>query len=78
MDTQSVWRQLQFSLDDLMWDARVHHESLQQTYAHFEQLSEDYLNRAEAADLPRVKQLLDDFQAKLDSGAVTAFVEKVA
>ncbi|MEH6579950.1 MAG: hypothetical protein V7731_23090 [Amphritea sp.] len=78
MDTQDDWRQLQFALDDLLWDSRKCHYTLQQTCAYFDQLSERYLSCMEAEELPKVRLLLDDFQAKIDSGAVTTFVEKVA
>ena len=78
MDTLNDWRQVQFALDDLLWNSRLCHYSLQQTYAYFDQLNERYLSCVEAAELPKVRLLLDDFQAKLDSGAVTAFVEKAA
>ena len=78
MDTQDNWRQLQFALDDLLWDARIYHYPLQQIYASFDQLAKKHLSCVEAAELSKVRLLLHDFQAKLDSGMVTAFVEKVA
>ena len=75
MDTQEVCRQLQFDLDDLLWDARLYHYTLEQTYEYFDQLTEKYFSCVEATELPKVRLLLVDFQAKLNSGAVTAFVE---
>ena len=78
MEMLDVSRQLQFDLDDLLWDARLCHYSSEQIFNDFAQLRDLYLKSDDHKALPDIISMLEDFQTKLDSGAVNSFVGNAA
>ncbi len=78
MEMLDVSRQLQFDLDDLLWDARLCHYSSERIFNDFSRLRQQYLDCDNAMSQPDIIRMLDDFQAKLDSGAVNSFVGNAA
>ncbi len=78
MEMLDVSRQLQFDLDDLLWDARLCRYSSEQIFNDFARLRDQYLDSHNTNALPDIIRMLEDFQTKLDSGAVKSFVGNAA